>query len=101
MNVKRFARRALVSTAAAGAMLVPATAASAAPVITGGLVNVTVVDVLSGNQVNLQVPVAVAANICDVNVTVLAADLADDGRADCANDVNQQVESVQRFRGPR
>jgi hypothetical protein len=101
MNVKRIARRALVGTAAAGMFLVPATGASAAPVITGGLVNVTVVDVLSGNQVNLQVPIAVAANICDLDVNVLAADLADDGRADCANDVNQEVTSTQTQRGNR
>jgi hypothetical protein len=101
MTMKRFVRRALVGTVAAGSMLVPAATASAQPVVTGGLVNITVVDVLSGNQVTLQVPVAVAANICDVDLNVLAADLADDGRATCENDVDQTVESVQRFRGSR
>jgi hypothetical protein len=35
-------------------------------VIPGGLVNVTVTDVLSGDQINVQVPVGVAANVCGV-----------------------------------
>ena len=46
--------------------------ASAAPVITGGLVNVTVTDVLSGDQVNVQVPIGVAANVCGVQANLLA-----------------------------
>jgi hypothetical protein len=44
-----------------------------------GLVNVDI----SGNTV--QVPIAVAANICDVNVAVLVADLVDDA-ATCTSD---------------
>jgi hypothetical protein len=88
------ARRALV-TAAAGTFPVPATVLSAAPVITRGLVNITVVDVLSGKEVDLQVPVAVAAKICDLDVNVPAAELEDAGRADCASDVDQQVTSTQ------
>ena len=46
--------------------------ASASPVVTGGLVNVTITDVLSGNQVNVQVPIGVAANVCGVAANVLA-----------------------------
>jgi hypothetical protein len=46
--------------------------AGAAPVITGGLVNITIVDVLSGNDVNVQVPIGVAANVCGVQANVLA-----------------------------
>ena len=69
--------------------------AEAAPVITGGLVNVTVTDVLSGNQVTAQVPITVAANICDVSVTALAQDLRD-GTADCSND--QQIITVSQTR---
>ena len=100
--MKNYARKAAVSLFAGAALATGALApASAAPVITGGLVNVTVVDVLSGNEVNLQVPIAVAANICDLDVNVLAADLADDGRADCANDVNHEVTSTQTQRGNR
>jgi hypothetical protein len=48
-----------------------------------GLVNVDI----SGNTV--QVPIAVAANICDVNVAVLVADLRDDAaRCDATGDAD-------------
>lgn len=40
--------------------------ASAAPVFTGGLVNVNIEDV------NVQIPIGVAANVCGVTVAVLA-----------------------------
>ncbi len=93
--MNRLIRRAVIATAAAGALAVPALPAAAQPVITGGLVNVTIVDVLSGNQTTLQVPITVAANICDVDVNVLAADLAD-GTADCSND--QQIITVSQQR---
>lgn len=36
------------------------------------LINIVVVDVLSGNNVNVQVPVGVAANVCGVQANVLA-----------------------------
>jgi hypothetical protein len=63
--------------------------AAAQPIITGGLVNVTVVDlidgdILSNNNVNLGVGLNVAANICDVNVNVLAEQLQT-GDATCDN----------------
>jgi hypothetical protein len=67
----------------------------AAPVITGGLVNVTIVDLVSGNQITAQVPVSVAANICDVSVAVLAQDLRD-GTADCSTDTQIITLSAQR-----
>ena len=46
--------------------------ASAQPVITGGLVNITIVDVLNNNDVNVQVPIGIAANVCGVQANVLA-----------------------------
>jgi hypothetical protein len=46
--------------------------ANAAPVVTGGLVNVTITDVLSGDQINAQIPIGVAANVCGVAANVLA-----------------------------
>jgi hypothetical protein len=46
--------------------------ASAQPVITGGLVNVTITDVLSHDQISVQVPIGVAANVCGVQANVLA-----------------------------
>jgi hypothetical protein len=51
---------------------IAAPSAAAAPVVTGGLVNVTVTDVLSHDQINVQVPIGVAANVCGVQANVLA-----------------------------
>jgi len=93
--MNRLIKRALIATTFAGALVVPATTASAAPVITGGLVNVTVVDVLSGNQVTAQVPVTVAANICGVPVSVLSQELRN-GPVDCSNPVQTITVSRQK-----
>lgn len=63
------------------AMAMPA---MAAPVITGGLVNVTLTDVVdANNNVVVQLPVGVAANVCDVNAAVLLGAIEDNGNADC------------------
>jgi hypothetical protein len=59
---------------AAGLMLIPATQASAQNQ-QNGLVNVLIEDV------TVQVPISVAANICDVNVAVLVNNFADDAAA--------------------
>ncbi len=83
--MNRLIRRAVIASAAAGALALPAVPAAAAPVITGGLINVTVVDVLNDNEVTVQVPITVAANICGVAVNVLALDLRD-GPVDCSNE---------------
>ena len=92
----RAAKRALVGATFAGALALPMSLpADASPVITGGLVNVTVTDVLSGNKVTAQVPIDVAANICDVDVAVLSTDLMD-GTANCSN--TQKVITVSQIR---
>jgi hypothetical protein len=70
------ARKLLASAVLVGALSFGAATPAAAQVQTG-LVNVAVGDV------TIQVPVAVAANICDVNVAVLVGDFRDDGSADC------------------
>ncbi len=59
--------------------------ASAQPVVTGGLVNVTIVDFADVNveDVVVEIPVAVAANVCDVNAAVLIAAIEDTGSAEC------------------
>lgn len=64
----------IAAAALAGAGVVGAAAspAGADPVTQEGLVNVNLTDV------TVQVPVAVAANVCDVNVAVLVNDLLDD-----------------------
>ncbi len=90
-------KRAVVATAAAGTMLIPATAASAAPVVTGGLVNVTLVDVLdvNNNQVIVQVPISVAAAVCDVNVAVLGA-IQDTGGSFCTATSSAVADATQQ-----
>ena len=37
-----------------------------------GLVNVNITDVLTGNEVAVQIPIGVAANVCGVQANVLA-----------------------------
>ena len=69
------------------ALMVALTAmpALAQPVVTGGLVNVTIIDFADVNveDVTVQVPVAAAVNICDVNAAVLIAQIEDTGTANC------------------
>lgn len=77
---RRFAALLATGALSAGALAAPA---AAQPVVTGGLVNVTIVDAVDIGDVTVQLPIAVAANVCDVDVNVLAADLADDGDATC------------------
>ena len=91
MQIRRTAA-ALTSAAALSITGVAmATPAQAAPVVTGGVVNVTVVDVIDGdvlsnNNVGVAAALALAANVCDVNVNVLAVQLRDGG-ATCTNTV--------------
>jgi hypothetical protein len=47
------------------------------PVVQEGLINVNI------SGVDIQVPIAVAANVCDVTVAILATDLLEDGEATC------------------
>jgi len=63
--------------------------ASASPVVTGGLVNITVVDVASHNNVQVAVPIDVAANVCGVNVNVLTQQSQP---IDCTNRTTQDVD---------
>jgi len=85
------------SAAAAGmtaALLIGAGAAAApsgaSPVITGGLVNVTVTDVVSHNTTNVQIPIGVAANVCGVAANVLAQRTST-GPVDCTAANLQQL----------
>jgi hypothetical protein len=60
--------------------------AGAQPVVTGGLINVTAVDLVDIEDVIVQVPVGVAANVCNVSVAaVLAAAANDDAACDANN----------------
>lgn len=81
------------ATFVASVSLFAATAAPAGaqgPLITGGLVNITVTDVLnnntilSNNNVNLGVALNAAANVCGVTVNVLAQQLGTGGPVSCS-----------------
>ena len=50
-----------------------------------GLVNVNIGDV------TIQLPVGIAANVCDVNAAILAAAIADTGEAECDAEVEQEL----------
>jgi len=74
---RRKARIAAILAASAisvGGGVAATPAAQAQPVVTGGLVNVTIVDAVdvNHNNVNVQVPIGVAANVCGVQANVLA-----------------------------
>jgi hypothetical protein len=66
----------------AGVAAPTAGAAQGGPVVTGGLVNVTIVDAVDINHNTVQLPISVAANVCGVTVAVLA-DTDADGMLDC------------------
>jgi hypothetical protein len=98
--MKNYVRTAAVSLFAAAALGAGAVApASAAPVITGGLVNVTVVDLVDLTNTSVNVPVTVAAQICGVSVQALVVDLGPDGTiTDCDQDVDTITTVTQRKR---
>jgi hypothetical protein len=110
----RVFRKAVASVALAAASVTGAAAlagpASAAPIVAGNLVGVNVsnVDVLTENQVllndvadvNANVPIGIAANVCGVSVAVLATALgAGDVRCDALASPRSQaaIENIQRF----
>jgi hypothetical protein len=78
-------------------------ASAAGPVVTGGLVNVTVTDVIDDvtvvvQDVNVGVAAALnlAANVCDVNVNVLARQLRT-GEATCQNAADDTTATISQF----
>lgn len=103
--MKNYAKKAVVSLFAGAALLCGAAApASAQPVVTGGLVNVTVVDlidgdVLSNNNVAVGAALGIAANVCGVGVNVLAQQLGTSGPISCTSDAgDQRVDITQATR---
>ncbi len=94
-------RRATATLATAAALgcggVALAAPAGAAPVVTGGLVNVTLADVVdvNNNQVIAQVPIGVAANVCNVSVAAVLAAAANDTAACDAN--NNQLPTAFRL----
>ena len=96
-------RTMIASAAAVLAMaggVATATPAQAAPVVTGGLVNVTVTDVIDDvtvtvRDVNVSVGAAlgIAANVCDTSVNVLARQLKSGG-ASCTSTADGQTVNI-------
>jgi uncharacterized sodium:solute symporter family permease YidK len=91
---------AMAGSLAAGSIFMTAGAAGAQPVVTGGLVNVTVTDVIDDVTVVVQdvnvgvsAALALAANVCDVNVNVLARQLRG-GEATCENAVDDTAATI-------
>jgi hypothetical protein len=86
-------KRALASLAVGGAMAaVPAAPALAqGPLVTGGLVNVTVTNLLNNdtilnrNNVGIGVAAQVAANVCGVSVGVIARAVGQGAPVNCTN----------------
>src|SRR3954453_10557782 len=89
-------KRTLATLATTGTLaLAPAVPAMAqGPVVTGGLVNVTVTDVannvLSNDNIGVGAALKVAANVCGVGVNVLATQLGTSGPVSCTNTLNGQ-----------
>jgi hypothetical protein len=79
-----------LAAGALGTSAAAAPAATAQPLVTGGLVNITITDLLNNNQVNVQVPVGVAANVCGVQANVLAQGNTT-SPVDCTSSNTQQL----------
>ena len=77
-----------------GVAAAPASAApQGGPVVTGGLVNVTVVDAVDVNHNTVQLPISVAANVCGTTVQLLQADINQFGVAYCDADAGSQAQN--------
>lgn len=86
LTVKRAAAAAMMTGALSAGIALPASAAG--PVITGGLVNVTLTNIANKNQVTVTIPIQAAANICGVSVAVLSGAL-NNGPVDCTASPSQ------------
>ena len=59
------------------------------------LVNIQVFDVLNNNEVIVQVPIGVAANVCGIDANILAQQTGDDAPVDCDATVQQLPRAFQ------
>jgi hypothetical protein len=87
-------RKLLASVFAAVLMSFTAAAPAVAQpivIVPGGLVNITIIDAVDLEQVNVQVPIGVAANVCDVTIAVLAEDVANNKATDCTARTTQDL----------
>jgi hypothetical protein len=96
---KLFATLFLTCAIAVGAT---APVASAQPIVTGGLVNVTIVDLIDANNnqilsdINVAAALNLAANVCDVSVNVLATQLGSGNDATCSNAAQTATATISR-----
>lgn len=81
----------LCATGLLGLVSVAPAATQPIVIVPGGLVNITIVDAVSLEEVNVQVPVGVAANVCDVTVAVLAEAVAQGESTDCTARTTQDL----------
>lgn len=74
MSIKKMVAGSCVAAAMSVGVGAAAVPAQASPVVSGGLVNITITDVANNvlRTVNVQVPIGVAANVCGVAANVLA-----------------------------
>jgi len=63
--------------------------------LVNAFVPITVTDVLNGNQVNVQVPIGVAANVCGLSVAAVAAAAAN-GPVGCGAATTQDLPAAFR-----
>jgi hypothetical protein len=90
MRTRTLVAAGALSLAGTGLLAAPS---AAQPVTQEGLVNVNITDVA------VQVPVGIAANVCDVNVAVLVDTFLDQA-ADCNADTEQQATVSSSDSGP-
>ena len=79
----------LAAAALSIGLAVPAAATPSPPLDDDALVEI---NLLNGNTV--QVPIAVAANLCGVDLDVFAVDLGNDGAATCTADADGEAKVV-------
>jgi hypothetical protein len=96
----RLSIAAVAGSAAMALGLIGAGPASAQPVITGGLVNVTLVDVADVNNNNIQIPIGVAAQVgacVDLSNTQIGVLSAQEITQTAPNDLSCTIEGDQQF----
>jgi hypothetical protein len=81
----------LCATGLLGLVGVAPAAAQPIVIVPGGLVNITIIDAVDLEEVNVQVPVGVAANVCDVTVAILAEDVEQGTPTDCRARTTQDL----------
>ncbi len=86
------ARRLLASLFATALLAIGAAAPASAhpPLFAGGLVNIIIVDAVDLRNVNVQVPIGVAANVCGVQANVIAQGNRNEAR-DCTASTTQDL----------